>query len=319
VDAREPIEGRPRCHDLVSASGRHQDDANVDGRTMTVDTDWLQRWVGKTETASERLSPELVRRFSATLDLSGVDDRPGAEAPLAIHWCLAAPTVATAQLGADGHPQRGGFLPPVPLPRRMWAGGELVFSAPLRIGDLVRRESVIDDVVLKEGASGPLCFVTVRHTLSTDQGIAIRERHDIVYRDAPDAASAATPPQPAKPRISPGPAMLQRSHRADPVLLFRYSALTFNGHRIHYDRSYCVEVEKYPGLVFHGPLQATLLLHLAQGERARTPAVFSFRSIAPLFDGGEIGLNAHEREDGKLALWTTDQTGDPCMLAEAEW
>jgi 3-methylfumaryl-CoA hydratase len=275
-----------------------------------IDIDTLRGWIGRTETAADTVTSELVSRFLATLDAAPGRLEPSDPAPLGIHWCLAPAVAPTSHLGPDGHPARGGFLPPVPLPRRMWAGGELVFERPLRIGATVCRTSRIEDVALKQGRSGPLCFVTVRHDIEPDGSIAIRERQDIVYRGM-DAHQARSGP-PAETGI------WQHDVEASPVLLFRYSALTFNGHRIHYDRRYCMEEEGYPGLVVHGPLQATMLLHLAAGVRdGTTPTRFSFRGVAPAFDGA-LRLNAAQADAG-LRLWTSDADGRRCMEAEAQW
>jgi 3-methylfumaryl-CoA hydratase len=275
-----------------------------------IDIDKLRGWIGRTETAADTVTCELVSRFLATLDAASERLEPDDPAPLGIHWCLAPAVAPTSRLGPDGHPARGGFLPPVPLPRRMWAGGELVFERPLRVGATVRRTSRIEDVALKQGRSGPLCFVTMRHNIEADGAVAIRERQDIVYR-----GMDANPMRPAPP-VEAG--TWQRGVEASPVLLFRYSALTFNGHRIHYDRRYCLETEGYPGLVVHGPLQATLLLHLAAELRdGTTPTRFTFRGVAPAFDGA-LKLNAAETGAG-LRLWTSDADGRRCMEAETQW
>jgi 3-methylfumaryl-CoA hydratase len=278
--------------------------------TATLDLDHLRAWIGRAEAAEDIITPGLAARFRSTVD--GPD--MGGLAPLAIQWCLAPAVVPLSGLGSDGHPARGGFLPPVPLPRRMWAGGELRFHDPLRVGDTVRRLSRIDDVVIKEGRTGTLCFVTVHHEYATARGLALEERQDLVYR-ALDSASPtrATPPPPVAESVP-----WQRRVPTEPVLLFRYSALTFNGHRIHYDRRYCIEEEGYPGLVVHGPLQATLLLHLAAEAKGAPPAVFSFRGVSPFFDGQELLVNARENEGG-LALWTSDVAGRQAMVAEARW
>ncbi len=273
----------------------------------------LGTWVGRTEEADDLLTPRLAKALLATIGDAAPDLAAGAEAPLAVHWCLFPPTVPMQELGEDGHPARGGFLPPVPLPRRMWAGGRLTLHDPLRVGDRVNRRSTISDVALKEGRSGRLCFVTVEHEIATERGLAIAERQDIVYRDASSASAA-----PAAPAPQPTAAW-SRSLRADPVLLFRYSALTFNGHRIHYDRSYATGCEGYPGLVVHGPLQATLLLDLAASVRdGRMPAVFAFRSGRPLFDGSALLVNAASDGDD-LRLWTAGPDGEPAMEATASW
>jgi 3-methylfumaryl-CoA hydratase len=219
------------------------------------DLDHLRQWIGRTEAASDIVTAQLVKGLRATLFMEIGRPRPGDAAPFTVHWCLAQPVYPMSELSADGHPTRGGFLPPVPLPRRMWAGGELEFFDALRVGDEATRTSRIADVTMKTGSTGVLCFVSVEHLITTPRGTAIRERQDIVYRDM-SAAPAAVP---AKPAAAPRLAQHSEGHMADPVLLFRYSALTFNGHRIHYDRDYVTKVEGYPGLIFHGPMQAALL------------------------------------------------------------
>ena len=279
---------------------------------MNIDLDHLRSWIGHEETRSEVLMPTLVERFNATFDRDGPLDE-GAEAPPMIHLCLCQPVAPSAALGPDGHPARGGFLPPVPLPRRMWAGGEMTFHAPLCIGDTVTRRSVIEDVALKTGRSGDLCFVTVRHHFNSDSGDLITERQDIVYRSAP--TGTAKPPSPAA--TAPA-APHNRDIATTPTLLFRYSALTFNGHRIHYDRPYCQEDEGYPGLVVHGPMQATLLAQFAADLRGAAPARFSFRSLSPVYDTQGLGLRAAEAEAG-ISLWTAAPGGPVAMEAQAQW
>lgn len=279
--------------------------------TGPLDMGHLRSWIGRDDEASDVVTPDLVRKFRATLDLSDEEPKAGEPAPPLIHLCLGQPAVRAAGLGPDGHPARGGFLPPVPLPRRMWAGGAFAFREPVRVGDTVRRLSRIADVVLKEGRTGPLCFVTVEHRIEAEGTLAIEERQDIVYRGPDGGGSGKTPP-PAE----------QGAHRreveANATLLFRYSALTFNGHRIHYDRRYATEVEGYPGLVVHGPLQATLLLNFAAAIRGAAPSSFAFRSLSTLFDDDPVRL--HAREDGeRLKLWTARDGGPLAMSAEAAW
>lgn len=278
-----------------------------------VDIDELRKAIGRESTASDTVTPQLCLAFNATLDKAADPPQAGERAPLAIHWCLAQPAVPMRAIGTDGHPQRGGFLPPVPLPRRMWAGGRLEFLAPILVGDEVTRLSRIEDVTLKEGRTGPLCFVTVSHAVSTPRGPAIRERQDIVYRPAETPAAPAPKPAPA----AAAKAEWSRTLFADPVLLFRYSALTFNGHRIHYDRAYATGEEGYAGLVVHGPLQATLLLALASELRGM-PRSFDFRGVSPLFDGAAFTVNAAPAEAG-LDLWVADASGRPTMTASAAW
>ncbi|MCT4368848.1 MaoC family dehydratase N-terminal domain-containing protein [Yangia mangrovi] len=275
-----------------------------------IDIDPLRRWIGRTETRSEHLTPALVDRFNATFARGGPMDE-GAEAPLMIHLCLTQPAVPAEELGPDGHPARGGFLPPVPLPRRMWAGGALTFHRPLRIGSLVTRLSTIRDVVLKQGRTGPLCFVTVEHEISDEGGPAVTERQDIVYRGI-DTGAPKTAPETAAPGVH------SKEIATDPVLLFRYSALTFNGHRIHYDQPYVTGKEGYPGLIVHGPLQATLLAQYAADLRGAAPTEFRFRSLSPLFDTADVILNARDTPEG-LALWTARPGGPVAMEATARW
>jgi 3-methylfumaryl-CoA hydratase len=272
----------------------------------------LRAWIGREERKSELLTAALVERFEATMGRSLA--RIDGEAPLGIHWCMTQPAIAAEGLGADGHPARGGFLPPVALPRRMWAGGELSFVQPLRVGEEVVRISRIADVVHKRGRSGELVFVTVEHEIRCDGALAVRERQDLVYRAAHAAAGAPSEPG------APDPRRPDRSEtvEATTTLLFRYSALTFNGHRIHYDIDYARDEEGYQGLVVHGPLQATLMLHMAArmlGNAA--PARFAYRGIAPLVHGGAFTVNAVQGADG-IDLWTTaDDDGAPRMTASA--
>lgn len=278
-----------------------------------LDLETLKSWIGREETAQDVVEPRLARSFEATLDRPTQQFEAGEEAPLAIHWCLAPAIVPTSETGSDGHPARGGFLPPVPLPRRMWAGGQIRQHDPLRIGDTVNRLSRIEDVEVKEGRSGTLCFVTVHHEVTTERGVSIEERQDIVYRGEASAAS-----KPASAPAGPQPADHTRKMTAGPVLLFRYSALTFNGHRIHYDADYCRDVEGYPGLVVHGPLQATLLLRFAQEIAGVMPASFSYRGLSPLFGGEELTLKANEADDG-MELWIEKAGGNVTMKAEVNF
>jgi 3-methylfumaryl-CoA hydratase len=283
--------------------------------TEKPDIDHLRQWIGRTQEARDVVTAQLVRGLRATLFMEIGDPKPGDAAPFTAHWCLAQPVFPMSQLGPDGHPTRGGFLPPVPLPRRMWAGGELEFVEPLRVGDEMTRSSKISDVAMKSGSTGVLCFVSVDHTISSPRGIAVRERQDIVYRDNP----AAQAPAAAKPAPSPPSAQVSERHMADPVLLFRYSALTFNGHRIHYDRDYVTKVEGYPGLIFHGPLQAAFIVELAARLHGGTaPKKLGYRGLQPLFEGSEFTVNATDTGAG-MELWTANSAGQPTMKGTATW
>jgi 3-methylfumaryl-CoA hydratase len=282
--------------------------------SVKLDLDHLRQWIGKTDSATDLVTPQLARGLRATLFLEIGKPAKGDIAPLTVHWCLAQPVAPMSELGPDGHPDRGGFLPPIPLPRRMWAGGKLNFHDPIRVGDEVTRSSCISDVTLKQGGTGTLCFVTVNHEITTPRGTAITERQNIVYRESTTPGLA-----PSAETTAAAPGKHRRSHMADPVLLFRYSALTFNGHRIHYDRDYVTKVEGYPGLVSHGPLQAALLTnYAAELHGGKSPKSFDYRGVAPLFDGAEFTLNADETADG-MTLWTANASGQPTMKGTTTW
>jgi 3-methylfumaryl-CoA hydratase len=282
--------------------------------TEKLDLDNLRQWIGRSAQVSDTVTAQLTKGLRATLFLEIGEPKLGDAAPITVHWCLGQPVVAMSELGPDGHPARGGFLPPVPLPRRMWAGGELEFVDTLRVGDEVTRTSRIADVTLKTGSTGTLCFVAVDHLIATSRGTAIRERQDIVYRNVSPAAAAS-----AKPAAPPPAAQHRETHMADTVLLFRYSALTFNGHRIHHDRDYVTRVEGYPGLIFHGPMQAALLVEFAAKLRGgRVPNKFSYRGVQPLFEGSEFSVNANMTDAG-MELWTANSERQPTMKATAAW
>lgn len=283
--------------------------------TEKLDIDHLGQWIGRTQEASDIVTVQLVKALRATLFLDIGAPKTGDAAPFTTHWCLAQPVAPMNELGPDGHPARGGFLPPVPLTRRMWAGGQLEFLDTLRVGDDVTRSSKISDVSVKTGSTGILCFVTVEHTITTPRGVAIKERQDLVYRDVAPGGEQKT--QGAPP--SAAAAQHRETHMADPVLLFRYSALTFNGHRIHYDRDYVTRVEGYPGLVFHGPLQAALLVEFsARLHGGKAPKAFSYRGVQPLFDSGEFSVNANDGAS-EMTLWIANAAGTPTMKATAKW
>jgi len=281
--------------------------------TEKLDLDHLRQWIGRTTEASDVVTAQLVKGLRATLFQEIGEPKAGDAAPFTMHWCLAQPVFPMSQLGPDGHPTRGGFLPPVPMPRRMWAGGELEFFDALRIGDEARRTSRIADVTLKTGSTGQLCFVSIEHTVTSPRGLAIRERQDIVYRDM-----GGTQSPPAKPAAPPS-AQHRETHMSDPVLLFRYSALTFNGHRIHYDRDYVTKIEGYPGLIVHGPLQAALIVELAARlRRGKPPGKFTYRGVQPLFDGAAFSVNANDN-GATMELWTANAAGQATMKGTATW
>ncbi|HEX7890765.1 MAG TPA: MaoC family dehydratase N-terminal domain-containing protein [Ramlibacter sp.] len=283
---------------------------------MAISLEQLQAWIGRTETVGDVVGATPVKALDATLDHPAREVGQGTVLPPLWHWLYFLPLHRQSEIGADGHAKRGGFLPPVPLPRRMWAGSQFEFRAPLRVGDAVERTSTIADVSLKEGRSGPLVFVKVRHDLRCNGAAepAIVEFHDIVYREARRSGDVEPPPQRAETAAG-----WRREVVPDDVLLFRYSALTFNGHRIHYDRKYVTGVEGYPGLVVHGPLIATLLLDLLRRQAPEAEvASFRFKAVRPTFDLHPFHVQGQPAADGKsVRLWASDHEGWLTMDAVA--
>ena len=277
----------------------------------------LRDWTGRTETRIDDITAAPVRGLSAVLDRDDLMPVAGRALPPLWHWLYFLPQPLQRDIGPDGHARRGGFLPPVPLERRMWAGGRLqwVQDNPLVVGDAVRRTSCIESVAHKAGRTGDLVFVRVAHAIDNAAGRALREEHDIVYRAAAQPGDPAPAPMPAEPG-----AAWQREVIPDDVLLFRYSALTFNGHRIHYDRRYVTQTEGYPGLVVHGPLIATLLVDLVRRQRPDALLKrFDFKAVRPTFDLHPFRLNGQPSSDGKtIRLWAQDHAGWLTMQATAE-
>jgi len=278
----------------------------------------LQEWLGKTETLQDIVTAAPVRALSATLDRPDAAPTKGSFLPELWHWLYFLPCALQSEIGTDGHPKRGGFLPPVPLPRRMWAGSRIEWLAPLAVGDEIERVSKIESVTHKAGRTGDLIFVLVKHTISNQNSLALVEEHDIVYRDAPGPDDKPVAPTPA-----PKGATWSKTITPDDVLLFRYSALTFNGHRIHYDRKYVTEVEGYPGLIVHGPLIATLLVDLVRQSIPNCKLKsFEFRAIRPTFDINVFKVNAkpdlEKDPSGKtISIWAEDHEGWLTMQATA--
>ena len=283
---------------------------------MTGDSfEHLRGWVGKKEVRSDSLTAWPIAALAATLDEPELAVDIGSPVPNGWHWIFFLEAKPASELGSDGHPKRGGFLPPVPLPRRMWAGGRLEFIQPLKIGDPITRESEILSVEPKSGRSGTLVFVTVRHTIKAAGTIAIIEEQDIVYREA---AQKGEPLPPGKP--APSNAAWSRRVMPDSTLLFRYSALTFNGHRIHYDKDYATNEEHYPGLVVHGPMQATLLLDLCRQNARRTLKQFEYRAQHPLFAGRAFTVNGNfDAAASQADLWTANDAGNYAMRGTASF
>ena len=268
-------------------------------------------WVGRTEEAEELIALAPVRAAAATLDDTTTEFAAGSPLPPLWQWFFFLPRAPQSGLGPDGHPRRVGFMPPVDLPRRMFAGARMRFLRPLTIGETAHRRSVIRDVSEKEGRTGKLAFVTVAHSISQGGTTCVEEEQDIVYREPGAPVAAPTPCE-----LTPAPAgSWTRVVTPDPTLLFRFSALTFNAHRIHYDRAYATAVEGYPGLVVQGPLTAVLLMELVRAHAGRPVTAFTFRAQAPLFDlapfrlvatpaGNQVNMQA-QGPDGAAALTAT--------------
>ena len=271
--------------------------------------------IGRAETSEDRVTAIPVKALHATLNDRPVAAAEGDPLPPLWHWLFFLPDAPMSEVGADGHPKRGGFLPAVALERRMWAGGRLTFTGEVpRVGDLIRRDSEILDVREKSGTAGDMVFITVRHRIHTPRGLSVEEEQDIVYTAMPE------PFRPPPPRPAPPDPDWVEPLAVDPVLLFRFSALTFNGHRIHYDRPYAMETEKYPGLVVHGPLQAMALMEAARRRApGREPAHFSFRGQRPLFDFDTVARHGYADGDGALDLMTVNGDGAIGMSARVIW
>ncbi|MEI6002076.1 MaoC family dehydratase N-terminal domain-containing protein [Paraburkholderia bengalensis] len=291
----------------------------------------FEEWIGRQRHAKDTVSIAPLRGLYAALGLPAREWQPGDAAPLLAHWLLFGEFAAQAELGDDGHARRGNFLPPVTLPRRMWAGGRLRFHEPLRVGNALTRTSTLTNVEAKSGSTGELVFVTVRHEVIRDDGmLLLEEEQDIVFREAahirqtvlPAGQRARTSPRTQAARVEPcfvvddaGTTQWERFVEPSATLLFRYSALTFNSHRIHYDREYATQVEGYSGLVVHGPLQATLMLDLLTSSiPGACVESFSFRGRAPLLDSTPFSVRAECRGEGReVLLCTRDDSGSTAM------
>jgi 3-methylfumaryl-CoA hydratase len=282
---------------------------------MNTESARLEDWVGSRESTVDIVTAAKVEAMAATLDRDDPPPREGDPLPPLWHWMFHAPIARHSALGPDGHPARGGFMPPVPLPRRMFAGGRMKFLRPVGVGETITREGEVISVSPKRGRTGELVFVTVRYVISTDAGPAIEEEQDIVYRE--DRSTAATTvPEPADIDDMPW----RRKIAPDAVMLFRYSALTFNGHRIHYDHPYVTEVEGYPGLVVHGPLIATCLAELCRDQSGRALASFAFRARSPIFTPSAFTVAGGPDADGAgCAVVAVGPDGEAAMTAGASF
>jgi 3-methylfumaryl-CoA hydratase len=290
-----------------------------------IDVNYLKKWIGRSETTTDVVTSAPLAGLAALLDHE-TPPWPGGELVPLGHWLNFLPRTRQSEMDVDGHPRRGTFMPPVPLPRRMWAGGRLTFHIAIPLGATLERRSTIADVAAKTGKSGTMVFVTVQHEITIGGRPAVSEEQDIVYREMPATATGigigtrtgtSAPPavEPKTRAEPPRPSDWTRDVTPDPVQLFRFSALTFNAHRIHYDRTYCRDVEGYPGLVVHGPFIATLLLDhfLRRTPEARVTS-FQFRAQRPLYDTAKFSLCMAATPTGS-DLWTLDQDGQMTMTA----
>ncbi len=280
---------------------------------MVVTEPRIEDWVGRRETARDVITPGPLAQFAAVFDNETPEPGPETEVPPGGLWVYFLNRALQSKLGPDGHPARGGFMPPVELPRRMFAGAREEFLRPIRVGEEVTRNSEILSVVPKSGRSGALVFVTVRHEYSTDGRPCVIEEQDIVYRE--EAVAGAQPPAPPQ---APTNAQWSRTIHPDPMLLFRYSAITFNAHRIHYDRTYAQDVEHYPGIIVHGTLTATFLMDLCRREQpGRRLGRFGFRLVSPLFDTAPFSIHARQADGDSWDMWAANRDGGLAMRAEA--
>ena len=280
---------------------------------IDINIDELKSWIGNDEIVFDEVSKNLEMRFRATLDIDPGDPQKGEIASSGIHWALAPAVVKSSLLGKDSHPQKGGFLPPVALPRRMWAGCQTTFLDTLKIGDQVKKRSSVIDVNLKNGKSGLLCFVKAKYEFYVDKKLVIEELHDIVYRDF-DNNQATKVIKNDLPLSNPD---FEEVIFAHPTMLFRYSAITFNGHRIHYDYPYSTQVEGYQDLVFHGPLQATLMLRASEKFKNTRAKSFSHKGIAPVFANENLHISIEQSENGNVNCFTSTSAAGMTMKAEA--
>jgi 3-methylfumaryl-CoA hydratase len=273
----------------------------------------FKEWIGRTDVRQDIVTAAPLVALCALLDRDDPPPVEGQPTPPLAHWLYFLPNYRQSEAGPDGHATRGSFIPPIPLPRRMWAGSRIEFLRPMRVGSRVTRLSRIANVSIKEGRSGPLVFVTVRHEISDPDGLVISDEHDIVFRGETALANA--------PVAAATNEAWRRQIHPDPVLLFRYSAVTFNSHRIHYDYPYVTQVEGYPGLVVHGPLTATLLVDLLRRSRPDlTLRGYSFRALRPLYDTANFWTCGLPEEGTRSAkLWTRDAEGAVTMEATATW
>jgi 3-methylfumaryl-CoA hydratase len=285
---------------------------------MSENLQHLKEWIGRTETVEDRATRLPVHGYAALRDRPEVPKEGDPIGPMG-HWFFFKPVARASEIGPDGHPRRGGFMPPVPLPRRMFGGARTTYHKDLRIGEKMKKVQSITNVDIKDGRTGTLVICTVMNAFHGESGLALEEEHDIVYRDNPPADAKDSRGNSGKTNAAPTDHEWIKEIAPDPVMLFRYSAITFNGHRIHYDRKYVTEVEGYPGLIVHGPLTAGLLLDVAvDNNLGRRLAGFRFQARAPLFDVAPFKVAGKPTDDGKsVSLWSVTPEGNIGTLATA--
>jgi 3-methylfumaryl-CoA hydratase len=273
-----------------------------------------RQWIGRSEIREDIADLRSMIQLHATLDRKDAPPKMGDAVPPCWHWMWFNPAEPWSALGPDGHPKKGGFLPPIPLPRRMWAGSRLSAHKPIRVGQAISKKSEIVDVSERSGKTGRLIFLSQKLSIHAGDELCIEEDYEAVYREAANAAAGQT-----KPPAPPQGALWTRRVDPDPVLLFRYSAVTFNGHRIHYDQPYVTKEEGYPGLIVHGPLTATLLLELARDSNpAKRIAAYSFRAVSPLYATAAFTVNGKPSAEG-ATMWAANPEGGLAMQAEVRF
>ena len=279
-----------------------------------VDIDHLRKWIGKIDNVTDYVTPIVEQRYRATLNMDIGNPQDGEPVTSGLHWMLGWNLVKNDELGVDSHPALGEFLPPVPLPRRMWAGSEIKVLKPIRVGDKVIKQSTVADIQVKEGRTGLLCFVTAEYNFLVNDEVTINEKHNIVYRDISKSGGGS-----GYSKEIPERADLSEKIFMHPTILFRYSAIGFVGHRIHYDHPYTVNEENYPGLIVHGPLQATYLLRAAEKLMGKQVKSFTHKVMAPVFANSEYMVGVDKMDDGSVSCWGATKEFGVTMRAEAKF
>ena len=279
-----------------------------------VDINHLRKWIGKIDNVTDYVTPIVEQRYRATLNMDIGNPKDGEPVTSGLHWMLGWNLVKNDELGVDSHPALGEFLPPVPLPRRMWAGSEIKVLKPIRVGDKVVKQSTVADIQVKEGRTGLLCFVTAEYNFLVNDEVTINEKHNIVYRDISKSGGGS-----GYSKEIPERADLSEKIFMHPTILFRYSAIGFVGHRIHYDHPYTVNEENYPGLIVHGPLQATYLLRAAEKLMGKQVKSFTHKVMAPVFANSEYMVGVDKMDDGSVSCWGATKEFGVTMRAEAKF